>query len=337
MKLRQVCLAVSLCAAALCAQAADLRVITHSSFDVSKPLLADFEKQTGIKVQLIKGGDAGEMLNKLILTRANPIADVVFGLDNSLVGKAAKAGVIEPLTLKSDGRKARYSLPDGLVSTDYGYVTLVYDKAWFAKSKLALPKSLDDLTLPAYRDLLVVENPATSSTGQGFLYATIGALGEDKAFAFWGKLRQNGLKVVNDWSAAYNTEFSHNGGSRPIVLSYATDPAAEVAFSKVKLTESPVATLPLSGAVYQQVEGAGLIKGGQARAAAEKFIAFLRSAPVQQDLQTTMWMYPVMSGTPQAPVFSYAKEPAAHQTPSAETLRNKGQGWIKRWTQVVLK
>ncbi|MBV8048502.1 MAG: thiamine ABC transporter substrate-binding protein [Paludibacterium sp.] len=337
MKFRRLCLALSLFGVALGAQADSLRVITHSSFEVSKPLLADFEKQTGIQVELIKAGDAGEMLNKLILTRANPIADVVFGLDNSLAGKAEEAGVIAPSTLKSDGRKARYSLPGGLVSTDYGYVTLVYDKAWFAKHNLPLPKSLADLTLPAYRDLLVVENPATSSPGQAFLFSTIHAMGEERAFAFWRKLRGNGVKVVKDWGIAYNTDFSHNGGGRPIVLSYATDPAAEVAFSKVKITESPVGTLPLPGAVYQQIEGAGLIQGGHERAAAEKFIAFLRSKPVQQDLQTQMWMYPVMQGTPLAPVFSFAKEPAAHQTPSAQEIRAKGQDWVKRWTQVVLK
>ncbi|TDR82889.1 thiamine ABC transporter substrate-binding protein [Paludibacterium purpuratum] len=337
MKFRHLCLAVSLAAAALGAQAEGLRVMTHNAFELSKPLLADFEKQTGVKVELIKAGDAGEMLNKLILTRANPIADVVFGLDNSLAGKAEAAGILEPFAPKSDGRKARYALPGGLISIDYGYVTLVYDKAWFAQHKLALPKSLNDLTLPAYRDLLVVENPATSSPGQGFLFATIRAMGEERAFSFWGKLRGNGVKVVKDWGIAYNTDFSHNGGSRPIVLSYATDPAAEVAYSKVKVNESPVATLPLSGAVYQQVEGAALIKGGHERAAAEKFIAFLRSEPVQKDLQTTMWMYPVMQGTPLAPVFAYAKEPAAHQTPGAAEIRAKGQGWIKRWTQVVLK
>lgn len=50
--------------------AADLRVLTHSSFAVPKPLLAQFEKQAGVKLRITKTGDAGEMLNKLILTRA---------------------------------------------------------------------------------------------------------------------------------------------------------------------------------------------------------------------------------------------------------------------------
>ena len=53
-----------------------LRVLTHSSFDLPKELLAQFEKDAGVRLQIVKAGDAGEMTNKLILTKAKPIADV---------------------------------------------------------------------------------------------------------------------------------------------------------------------------------------------------------------------------------------------------------------------
>ena len=199
-------IAVALAASSLAASAAELRVLSHSSFTVSKPLLAEFEKQNGAKVSIIKAGDAGEMLNKLILTKANPIADVVFGIDNSLIGKAQQAGVLAPVPAAlAQGGKA--ALP-GAVSIDYGYVTLNYDKAWFAQRQLALPKTLEDLTKPAYKNLLVVQNPATSSPGLAFLLSTIAAMGEDKAFAFWGRLRDNGLKVSKGWSESYYTDFS---------------------------------------------------------------------------------------------------------------------------------
>jgi thiamine transport system substrate-binding protein len=145
------------------------------------------------------------------------------------------------------------------------------------------------------------------------------------------------LKVTNDWTQAYYTDFSRNGGSRPIVLSYATSPAAEVFYSKVKLDTSPTANLPLTGSVFLQVEGIALIKGGHERAAAEKFIQFMRSAAVQKDLQTTMWMYPVMKGTPLSPVYGYAQEPAAHQTPKPEMIQRNSQAWVKRWVNVVLR
>ncbi len=315
-------------------QAAELRVITHSSFELPKELIAGFERQTGAHVSVIKAGDAGEMVNKLILTRANPVADVVYGIDNTLIGKARAADILDT---RQPGLPAVKEVLPGAVSIDYGYVTLNYDKAWFASHKKALPKTLDDLTRPEWRGLLVVENPATSSTGLGFLLSTIEQLGEDPAFAFWGRLKSNGLKVVKSWSEAYNTEFTRNGGSRPIVLSYATSPAAEVFYSKTKQSDSPTGNLLLPGAVFRQVEGAALLKGGKQRELGERFIAFLRSVPVQQALQTSMWMYPVSDGVALHPVYRFAQTPRAHQSPSDERIRQQVPGWISRWTRTVLR
>jgi len=211
-----------------------LRVLTHDSFELPAPLLAQFEREAGVKLQLIKGGDAGEMLNRLILTRARPIADLVFGIDNALLPRARQAGVIEAYGGPAAQRASAAALGDGVVPVDHGYVALNIDKAWFAQKGLALPRSLDDLAQPAYKDLLVVPHPATSSPGQAFLQATIAGLGEEGAFDWWARLRRNGLKVVKGWSEAYYTEFTRNGGARPIVVSYATSPAAEAATSKAR-------------------------------------------------------------------------------------------------------
>lgn len=319
------------------AHAADLRVLTHSSFTIPKPLLTQFEKENGVKLRITKAGDAGEMLNKLILTKANPIADVVYGIDNALAPKALAAGVIEAGSSAAAGRKPVAELPAPLVPVDYGYVTLNYHKAWFVKKGLALPQSLDDLTQPAYAKLLVVQNPATSSPGYAFLLSTIGTLGEDKAFDFWAKLRSNGLKVAKGWTEAYYTEFSQNGGKYPIVVSYATSPAAELFYSKTKLAEPPTGSLSFPGAVFRQVEGVALVKGGKNRAAAEKFVDFLRSAPVQTGMQTEMWMYPAEAGVAKSDAFKFAPEPTAFSAPSDADIAAKGAEWVARWTKVVLK
>ena len=316
--------------------ATELRVMAHSSFSLPKPMLAQFEAQHNIKLSIIKAGDAGEMLNKLILTRAQPVADVVFGIDNALVAKAAAAQVLEPygLTLPAVAVGAMGAL---VVPVDYGYVNLNYDKAAVAKSGQPLPKTLDDLTQAAYRNWLVVQNPATSSTGYAFLLATVAGMGEEKAFDWWAKMRANGLKVSKGWSESYYTEFSRNGGTRPLVVSYASSPAAEVFYSKEKINESPTAGLNLKGGVFRQVEGVALVKGGAQPEAARKFIEFLRSAPVQEALQTSMWMFPVDARTPRAEVMRHAPEPAAFESLPFETVADKGGLWVSRWTQVVLK
>ena len=332
-------LAVAALAATVSAQAApdELRVMVHSSFSLPKPLLAQFETQSKVKLSIIKGGDAGEMLNKLILTRAQPVADVVFGIDNALVLKAQAAQVIEPFPNASLHGPAPLALGHGVVPVDYGYVNLNYDKAWVAKSGVPLPKSLDDLTQATYRDWLLVQNPATSSPGYAFLLATIAGLGEEKAFDWWAKMRANGLKVTKGWSEAYYTDFSRNGGKYPVVVSYATSPAAEVFYSKDKLTESPTGNLFVKGGVFRQVEGVALVKGGGQREAAAKFIEFLRSAPVQEALQTSMWMFPAEARTPRPEVMRHGPEPTAFDSLSADLIADKGAQWVSRWTQVVLK
>src|SRR5690606_9190948 len=138
-----------------------LRVLTHDSFDLPAPLLAQFERDAGVKLQLVKGGDAGELLNRLILTRARPIADVAFGIDNALLPRAAQAGVFDaydgPAARRPSAAPLGAGVGAGVVPVDHGYVALNIDKAWFAQRQLAWPDSLEALATPAYKDLLVVQ------------------------------------------------------------------------------------------------------------------------------------------------------------------------------------
>jgi thiamine transport system substrate-binding protein len=329
--------AVSLATTSLAASAQELRVLAHSSFSLPKPLLAQFEAETGVKLSVIKAGDAGEMLNKLILTRAQPIADVVFGIDNALVAKAQAANVLDGYTGPAMQRAPVVALAPGVLAVDYGFVTLNYDRAWFAKSGVALPRSLEDLTQPAYRNLLVVQNPATSSPGYAFMLSTIAGLGEQAAFDWWARMRANGLKVSKGWSEAYYTEFTRNGGTRPLVVSYASSPAAEVFYSKEKITEPPTGSLSFKGAVFRQVEGVALVRGGQQREAAQRFMEFMRSPPVQEGLQTSMWMYAAEARTARPDVMRHAVEPTTYDNPDIEAIAGKGADWVSRWTSVVLK
>lgn len=316
--------------------ATELRVLTHASFALPKPLLAQFEKEAGVTLRITKAGDAGEMLNKLILTRANPIADVVFGIDNVLAAKALAANVLDMADAPTT-KPSAITLPAELLPVDYGYVTLNYDKAWFAKTGLALPRSLDDLAQPAYAKLLVVQNPATSSPGNAFMLATIGAMGEDKAFAWWARMRANGLKVAKGWSEAYYTAFTRSGGAQPLVVSYASSPAAELFYSKTTLSEPPTASLSLPGGVFRQVEGVALVKGGKERAAAIRFMVFLRSPAVQQALQTEMWMFPADAKVPRVDALRHAAEPSAFDSPGAQAIADQNAQWVQRWIKVVLK
>ncbi len=325
------------------AGAATLTVVTHDSFAVDKKLIAQFEAQTGAHVRFVKGGDAGEMLNRLILTRRAPIGDVVYGLDNTLLPRARAAGILEAYRSPALARvPAKYQLDAGglLNTVDYGWVALNYDKAWFKKQGLALPRTLEDLARPGYAKLTVVESPATSSTGAAFLLATVRhfqaqGLGEDGAWSWWRAARQNGMLVTRGWEDAYNTQFSKNGGKYPIVLSYASSPAAEVAYSDKPLSESPTANLLLPGSTFLQLEGVGVLKGAKQAALARRFVDFMLSAPVQADFPTRMWVYPAVQGVKLDPVFRFAQVPTAEPTGAA--LLNQSPALTDRWVDQVLR
>jgi thiamine transport system substrate-binding protein len=324
-----------------------LTVMTHDSFDLSKTLIAEFEKMNGVSLRFIKGGDAGAMLNKLILSKAAPIADVTYGIDNTLVGRAISANILEPYRSPlASSIPAQYVLDSQfrLTSVDYGFVALNYDRAYFKDHKLERPKTLDDLTKPEYKSLLVVQNPATSSTGLAFLLSTVKTFGEGGYLRFWKGLRDNDALVTAGWDAAYNTEFTKNGGSRPIVVSYASSPAAEVFYAPApkdgkKPTESPTANLLLPGSSFLQIEGIGILKGTKNRDLARKFVDFMLQREVQSDFPTRMWVYPVNPTATLDPVFRFAQKPTVAQTAtlSSTTILKNASAYIDAWTKVVVQ
>ncbi|WP_037586479.1 thiamine ABC transporter substrate-binding protein [Stenoxybacter acetivorans] len=312
----------------------EVRLAVHKSFDLPKTVLAKFEQDKQVKLSVIKVGSGNEMLNKLILTRAAPIADAVYGLDNSNIAKAKQAGILAEKQPPS--RKTIVNLPDAN-AIDYGYVVLNYDKAWFKKNNKSLPKTLADLSTPTYKDLLVLPSPATSSVGLAFLMANIAHLGENNAFQWWADMRKNGVKVTQGWSDAYYTDFTQNGGSRPLVVGYATSPAAEVFYSKGKYSEPPTGNLFLAGGVFKQVEGAAVLNRAKEPKLAAELVQYLQSDAVQQAIPESMWVYPAVANTAIPAVFQFAGVPAALQASAPADMADKQMAWVKRWTRTVLR
>ena len=312
----------------------EVRLAVHKSFSLPKDAFAAFERANDAKVSVIKAGSGNELVNKLVLSRAQPIADAVYGLDNTTVLKAKEGGILAAAQPPSAAVTA--ALPHA-AAVDTGYIAVNYDKAWFAKNKLPLPQSLEDLAKPQYKDLLAMPNPGLSSTGLGFLLANIQGMGEKQAFDWWAKMRANGVKVTKDWSEAYYTEFSRNGGSRPLVVGYASSPAAEVHYGKGKFDTPPTGVLFLKGGVFRQVEGAAVLNGAKQPALAAKLVQYLQSAPVQKAVPTEMWVYPAVKNTQLPDVFKHARAPQHSDNPSEADIAKNQRRWVGQWIRVVLK
>lgn len=308
-----------------------LRVVTHDSFGLSEGLLAGFEERTGYTVEQITPGDGGALVNQLVLTRDNPLGDVVYGIDNSFAARAVEEGVLQPY-LSPDA--AETVLEDSLTAVDFGDVCVNVDHEWFREQGVPEPQTLEDLTDPTYADLLVVTNPATSSPGLAFLLGTVGAFGEDGWEQYWRDLRANGVRVVEGWADAYYVDFSgsEGAGPRPLVVSYSSSPAAEVPED---------GSAPRTGALletcFRQTEYAGVLAGAENVEGAQEFVDFLLSPEVQADIPGSMYMYPVLGGVglPQEWADHAPVSPAPHEV-EPQVITDNRDRWIETWTEIVV-
>jgi thiamine transport system substrate-binding protein len=318
-----------------------LRVMTHDSFAVSEAVIAAFESQYNAKVQILPSGDAGTALNKAILAKGNPIADVFYGLDNTFLSRALKEEIFDAYASPAlEGIPTTFRLDPQMraLPVDYGDVCPNVDLAYFQQRGLALPNNLEDLLKPEYKGLLVVENPATSSPGLAFLLATIGHFGEQGYLDYWKGLVDNEVLVVNDWNNAYYSEFSAHGGTRPVAISYGSSPPVEVIFAEKPLDAAPTGVISAGGSCFRQIEFAGILKGARDRDLAENWLDFMLSTTFQEDMPLQMFVYPV---NPQAKLpeefTRFVTIPEQTSVVAADQIDAKREGWIQAWTEVVLR
>jgi thiamine transport system substrate-binding protein len=320
-----------------------VRLLTHDSFALSDGTLDAFTDETGIDVEVIQGGDAGTVVNQAILTNGNPQADVLYGIDSTFLSRALDERLfVEHEATGVDEVRAELGQvePAGCVTPiDYGDVCINYDKAYFEENDVPPPADLDDLVDPAYADLLVVENPATSSPGLAFLLATVEAFGDDGWHDWWTDLRDNGVEVVDGWEEAYYSSFSGGLGSegdRPLVVSYASSPPAEVVFADPPVDDAPTGVIEDS--CYRQIEYAGVLAGTEHPDEAGRLVDFLLSETVQRDLPLSMFVFPARDGVELPPEFvAHAATPdEVFELPPEEIDANREE-WIDEWTDLVLR
>ena len=320
-----------------------LTVMTHDSFAISEGVIAEFEQANDVKINFLLSGDAGSLVNRAILSKANPVADVLYGVDNTFLTRALEENIFEiyQSPLLNDISDALKLDPEFHVSpVDYGDVCINYDKGYFEENALLLPGSLEDLAVPAYEGLLAVENPATSSPGLAFLLATIAEYGEEGYLDYWQRLKENGAVVVNDWETAYYTSFSGSSGQgpQPMVVSYGTSPAAEVIFSETELQHAPTASLVGDNMCYRQIEFVGILNGTRNRALAEKFVDFMLDVDFQQDIPLNMFVFPANERAALPEEFNlHIQTPEKPAQLPLDLISDKREEWITAWRELMLQ
>ena len=311
-------------------------VVTHDSFAIPDEVLEAFEDQHGITVRFVAPGDAGSLVNQLILTKDAPLGDVVYGVDNTFASRAVAEGVFAPYTseVPAAADAALYAIGNTgvLTAIDFSDVCINLDLTWFQANGVTEPTTIADLADPRYAGLLSVPNPATSSPGLAFLLATIAAEGDDWP-TLWESLRANDLRVTAGWSETYFSDFSapSAGGDYPLVVSYASSPPFEVGDDGVAPTAALLDTC------FRQVEYAGVLAGAANPAGAQLVIDWMLSDDFQAALPESMYVYPVSNSV--AVPDSWAQHAPLASDPlwlDPQVIDANREAWIEQWTEIVI-
>jgi thiamine transport system substrate-binding protein len=316
-----------------------LTLLTHDSFaaGVTEETFAAFTEETGITVDVVPAGDAGSLVNQAILTKDNPLGDVLFGVDDTFLSRALEAGIFLPHVsshLSDVPEELVVSGGDLVTPIDFGDVCINYDKGWFESTSIRVPTRLDDLRATQYASFLTVEHPATSSPGLAFVLATIAEFGEDGWLDFWGDLRDGGVRVAPDWDTAYYGDFLPYGGPSSMVVSYASSPPAEVFFATEPLEEAPTGVI--TAGCYRQIEFAGVLSGSPNRDAGGELIDFMLSRRFQETIPLSWFVFPANSTADLPSLFlEHTTLPEAPARLDPVVIAANREGWIREWVALM--
>lgn len=306
-----------------------LTIYTYDSFTAEwgpGPVVKQaFEAQCGCEVEFVAVADGVALLNRLRLEGNSTKADIVLGLDTSLIFEARQTGLFSPHGTSLE----QVAVPGGwddaiFVPYDYGYFAFVYDSEAIATP----PSSLRELVEGDFAEKIIIQDPRTSTPGLGLLLWVKAVYGDEAADA-WGKLKDKVLTVTPGWSEAYGL---FTAGEAAMVLSYTTSPAYHVIADGVTRYKAA----GFSEGHYLQVEVAGRTQKGAENPLAQQFLDFMTTPAFQDAIPETNWMYPAAAtSAPLNPAFDDLVLPAATLTLDPQEIAENRRSWVDEWLAVM--
>lgn len=248
-----------------------------------------FVEQTGVEVQFVTFGTAGEALNQVLLEGSQTTADLLMGVDEVLYQKVKDKGLFEKVSEDifsplepSLRQKGEYFF----VPFDFGFLAFVYDSN---RTRVTDSVQLQDFVSSFEKSKkVVIQDPRTSTLGVEFLVWTHEKLGEGFE-KFWRGLAPQILTISPGWSGAYELFLKKQAD---FVLSYTTSPA----YHRIKEGKQNIKPIFFKDGHFRQVEGVLVVGQSKQKKVAEQFVKLSLSKEAQEQLSTFQWMYPARAG-----------------------------------------
>ena len=175
-------------------------VVVYTTVDqiFSEPVLKGFEKETGIKVKAVFDTEETKstgVLNRLIAEKDNPRCDVFWSGDPVRAIVLKQKGISVPYRAKNaEGIPAVYKDPEYFwIGFSARARVLIYNKELLSGKEV--PKSIFDLTKPAYKNRVAIANPLFGTT-TFHIAALFSKLGDEEAKRFLKELKENGVVIA---------------------------------------------------------------------------------------------------------------------------------------------
>jgi len=253
----------------------------------------------------------GELGARMLAEKDNPQADCIWGWAVTNMSEFVPKGMLLPY--KPPGWEkipANFKDPDGYwTAIDLYAAALVPNTKVLEQKNLPMPKGWHDLLNPAYKDMLIMPNPASSGTGFLQVASLLVLLDPDyknkpveqnKAWDFLKELDKNMGQYIKS-------------GSKPAKLTAAGEYAIGCSFafvySSLKKKGFPVAlVMPEEGAGFE-LEANALLKGAKHEAAAKKFLDWAISKNAMEEYAKFKLgvAYPGIPGPPDLPALDTIK------------------------------
>ena len=306
-----------------------LIIYTHKAFmkdwmQIGHPVKRAFEFECNCQLEFISLGSAGTILSRLMLEGDTSPADLVLGLDMSLIDKALDSGLFTPhnihpknLTLPIKWTN-NYFLP-----YDYGYLAFVYNSKKLKNPPTSFQELIEDPKLK-----IIIQEPRSSTVSLG-LVAWVRLLYKDQAPEVWKKLKKKIITVTKSWSESYGLFLQ---GEADMVLSYSTSPA----YHMIAEGNYDIKAAEFKEGHYLQIELIGKLKSSKNSDLADKFMHFVLSRSCQRIIPIHGFMLPIIDlGTDLPKEYSYLFTPKKVFLASPEEMKKYRNIWIKEWLQAL--
>jgi thiamine transport system substrate-binding protein len=308
-----------------------LRVYTYDSLagrsTLGEYLSQRFLQQTGVEIQFVSFGTAGEALNQVFLEGTQTTADVLLGIDEVLYQKVKDKGLFERLgddTFASLEPSLRQKGDSTFVPFDYGFLAFLYDSE---RTRVTNSIQLKDFVKGFEKSKkVVIQDPRTSTLGVEFLVWTHEKLG-DGFEQFWRSLAPQILTISPGWSGAYELFIKKQAD---FVLSYTTSPA----YHRIKENKHNIKPVFFTDGHFRQVEGALILNRSKQKKLGEQFVKLLLSKEAQEQVATFQWMYPARAEVRLPKEFKEIPIPKKVVVDWNRVAALK-ENWLKKWTLMM--